>query len=262
MKKTIFLFFAIILLASLAACTGNTPARESTPDEDKVATIVAGTLSAISTATSSPTASQVPGLNLEDFPDKVLLGEDESYSIYLINLVSGDDPEKVGEIIVYDKSKDLVYQIGGSFTFFGTTIVSNDGRGEYILLSPGSYTSRRAIVISLNDKKQAVNEFCTKAGESGDYLFWNDYVVFNNCDTFRNRPWGVGEAPSVVAINLKTGLMTDIAKSDLTRHFHIQAITGSSLQYLETSVAKEEDWQNPDSYNGVVQTYDLLSLND
>ena len=138
--------------------------------------------------------------------------------------------------------------------------MSNDDKGEYILLSQGTYTSRKAIVIALSDKRQAVNDFCTTNGEYGDHLFWNDYVIFNNCDTFQNRPWGAGEAPSIVAINLKTGLATEIAKSDLTHHFHVQAITANSLDYLETSVEGEEDWQNPGKQNTVARAYDLSTL--
>jgi hypothetical protein len=272
MKKSILLLFVAILLDLVVGCSGNDAAPESLRDEDKVATIVAGTLSAFPTATSMltvvatvqptsiPTASQTSSLRLEDFPNKVLLGEDESYSVYLINSSSGDTPEKMGEIVIYDKGKSLVYQIIGSFTFFGTTVVSNDGRGQYVLLSHGTYSSRTAIVIALNDKKQAVNDFCTSRGEFGAYFFWNDYVIFNNCDTFKNRPWGAGEAPSIVAIDLQTGLVTEIAKSDLTHHFRLQAITGNSLQYLETSVADEEEWKNPDQHTIVAQNYDLLSL--
>lgn len=257
MKKSMLLFFAIILLSLLTACVVSSTTPEAPRDEDKIATIVAGTLSAIPTI---PTASQAPGLSLEDFPNKVLLGEDENYAVYLKNSNSGNTPEKTGEIIIYDKSKNLVYQIIGSFTFRGTTIVSDDGKGEYILLSYGTYTMRKAIVIALNDKRQAVNEFCTTAGKSGDHFFWNDYIVYNNCDTLSNRPWGAGEAPSIVAINLKTGLVTDIAKSNLIHHFHVQAITGNNLQYVETSVEKEEDWQTPDKQNTIVQTFDLLPL--
>ncbi len=251
------LLFAIILSSLLAACIGSSTTPEVLRDEDKVATIVAGTLSAIPTI---PTASQAPSLSLEDFPKKVLLGEDENYSVYLINSNNEDAPEKTGEIIIYDKGKNLVYQIIGSLTFRGTTIVSNDGKGEYVLLSYGTYTMRKAIVIALHDKRQAVNEFCMTAGVSGDHVFWNDYIIYNNCDTLSNRPWGAGEAPSIVAINLKTGLVTDIAKSDLTHHFHINALIDNNLQYLETSVEKEEDWQTPDKQITIVQTYDLLSL--
>ena len=261
MKKVTLLFFAIILLSFLAAC-GGTSTPEPLRDEDRIATSVAATLSVLPTSTSEPasvpTASQTPISNLDDFPNRVLLGENDNYAIYLINSSSGDAAEKTGEIIVYDKGKDLVYQIIGSFTFFATTIVSNDGKGEYVFLSDGSYTSRGATVISLNDKKQAVNKFCTK----GQHFFWNDYLIFNNCDILQNRPWGVGEAPSVIAINLKTGTETVIAKSDLTHQYAVKQIEGDTLKYTETYVENETDWQNQDKHNTNERIYDLTLLSN
>jgi hypothetical protein len=200
-------------------------------------------------------------LSLEDFPSKVLMGEDERYSVYLLNPSSPDIQYGIGEIIIYDKSQNLVNQINGSFNLIvGGTIVADDGKGNYVFLSPGTYTSRRAIVVSLVDKKQAVDEFCTTAGEGGDHFFWNDYIIFNNCDTFNNRPWGNGEAPSVQAVNLKNGAVTDIAKSDLTHQFSVKNVEGNNLQYVETYVDKEEDWQDLANQKTITNTYDLLSL--
>jgi hypothetical protein len=211
--------------------------------------------------TSIPAVSPTTNLSLEDFKNKILMGEDESYSVYLLNPSSADILYGTGEIIIYDKSKKLVNKINGDFNLIvGGTIVSDDGMGNYVFLSPGTYTSRRAIVVSLIDKKQAVDEFCTTAGTGGDHFFWNDYIIFNNCDTFNNRPWGNGEAPSVTAINLKTGAVTVIAKSDLTHQYFIKMVEGNNLQYLETSVNKEEDWQNLDNQKTVTKTYNLLSL--
>lgn len=211
--------------------------------------------------TSIPTVSPATNLSLEDFPSKVLMGEDERYSVYLLNPSSPDILYGIGEIIIFDKSKNLVNQINGTFNLIvGGTIVAEDGQGDYVFLSPGTYTSRRAIVISLIDKKQAVDEFCTTTGESGDHFFWNDYIIFNNCDIFNNRPWGSGEAPSVTAINLNTGDVTDIAKSDLTHQFYIKAIEGNSLQYVDTYVGGEGDWQNLNNQKTITNTYNLLSL--
>ena len=267
MKKVMLFFLSIILLSLLAACTSETPVHQPLSDEDRIATIVASTLSAFPTSTSIPTiaatvqptsiqtASQAPVLRLDDFQNKVLLGENEHYSVYLINSNNKDGSEKTGEIVVHDKGKNLSHPITGVFTFFATTIVSNDSKGEYILLSSGSYILRTAIVISLNDKKQATNDFC-----SVGHLFWNDYVIFNNCDTFRNRPWGAGQAPSIEAINLKTGLVTDIEKSDLMHQFIIMSITNNNLQYREISVEREEDWKYPDNQITVLRDYNLLSL--
>ena len=60
MKKSMLLTFAIILLSLLTACVSNTATPEPLRDEDKVATIVAGTLSAIPTNTSLPTETLTP----------------------------------------------------------------------------------------------------------------------------------------------------------------------------------------------------------
>lgn len=281
MNKTSSLIF-VMVLCILTACVSNTPADATSSNEDTIGTIVASTVSAIPTATplpavsittqatsaptigaptaGAPTVSAAPILTLDDFTNKVLLGEDDSYAVYLTNSSGGDAPEGTGELVVYDKNQQLVYQITGSFTPAGTTIVSHDSKGEYVLLSTGTYILRTAILLSLNDKKQAVNDFCIQSGQAGSHFFWNDYVIFNNCDTFGNRPWGAGEAPGITAVNLKTGVITDIAKSDLTHQFEITMITGNDLQYLETYVEKEEDWQAPDKQNSVTQTYNLLSL--
>jgi hypothetical protein len=261
MKRSILLIPVIFLMIVIAACMGNNSSTAALSEEDQIATVVASTLSAIPTSTPVPTvAITAQSSNLEDFTNKELLGEDDSYSVYLINSSDGDDPEKIGEIIIYDKSKEIVYEMIGTFILPGTTIVSDDGKGEYVLLSTGTYTSRTAIVLSLIDKKQAVNNFCTSSGEFGDHLFWNDFVITNNCDTFNNRPWGAGEAPSITAINLKTGAVTVIAKSDLTRHFQIKSIADNNLQYLEISVENEEGWQNPDRQSTTPNSYNLLSL--
>ena len=266
MKKLSFLVLTILLFSLVAAC-----AKNGTPpvgDANKVATVVAGTMSAMSTSTPAPAAviatqtvapaaTQTNSLNLEDFPNRVFLGEDEGYSVYLIDPNNEQDGSVTGEIIIYDKVNKIASRMNGAFKQFGSTIVSDDGKGKYVFLSMGTYTSRTAIVISLVDKKQAVQEFCTTPG---DHLYWNDHIIFNNCDTFPNRPWGAGEAPGITAINLKTGAVIDIAKSDLTHQFQTKIIEGDNLQYLEVSVEKEEDWQNPDSQITSTKTYNLLSL--
>jgi hypothetical protein len=261
MNKSTLITLAICLTIVLSACTGGNPSTSSV-NQDQVATMVASTLSAM--PTSAPTqapATAVPAQSakLEDFPNKALAGENDRYAVYVLNS-TGADMEKIGEVIVHDKTTGGVYEIVGTFRLAGSTLVSNDSQGQYVLLSTGTYTSRTAIVISLSDKKQAVKDFCVSSGASGSHLFWNDYVIYNNCDRFSNRPWGAGEAPSIAAVNLKTGAVTDIAKSDLMRHFQVKAITGNSLEYLEISVAAEADWQNPASQKTVVTTYDPSAL--
>ena len=133
MKKVMLFFLSMILLSLLATCTSETPVHQHLSDEDRIATIVSSTLSAFPTSTSIPTiaatvqpTTQVPILHLDDFQNKVLLGENEHYSVYLINSNNKDSTEKTGEIVVHDKGKNLSHQITGVFTFFATTIVSND----------------------------------------------------------------------------------------------------------------------------------------
>ncbi len=264
MAKLSFSFAALFLLSLLVSCASKAPMPSPVSDSDSVATIVAGTLSAMQPATPAPAPTQTPvpvtatppasNLSLDDFPNKELLGEDDHYSIYLVNPTS-EEP-KTGEIIVYDKHSNLAAKMNGTFKIFGTAIVSDDGRGSYILLSTGTYTLRNAIVLSLAEQKQAVDNFCI----STETLFWNDFMIISNCDTLQNRPWGAGEAPSVSAINLKTGKETVVAKSDLTHQYSVKQIEGNTLHYIETYVENEADWNSQDKQKTDDKTYDLTEL--
>jgi hypothetical protein len=248
MNKFVCFVFTFCLFSALTSCMGNVPA-----------TSVSVPTPILITPTSSPK------LNLDDFPNKEFVGEDNNYSVYLINRTGGTDAAPTGELLVYDKSTDHVIRMSGSFTVIieGGTIVFDDGKGEYVLLSIGTYTSRTAVVLSLNDQKQAVNDFCmTTPGLYEGHLFWNNYIIINNCGTFTNRPWGIGEAPSIIAINLDTGTETVIAKSDLMRQFQVKLIEGNNLRYIETYVDNEEDWINVDKQKTDEKTYDLSLLSN
>jgi len=264
---TIIVCLGTILMAACAPLSANT--------NHVLSTMVAATLTAISsephpaetTPTHLPTASPftptfTPQLSLDDFQNKELVGENDHYSVYLINRSGGTDAAPTGELLVFNKSSNQVIKMSGSFTVIvgGGTIVYDDGVGKYVLLSIGTYTSRKAVVLSLDGQKQAVNDFCVSSGQYGDHLFWNDNIIFNNCDTFPNRPWGMGEAPGVTAINLKTGTETVIAKSDLTHQYSVKQIDGNTLQYIETYVENEADWQNLDKQTTDVKAYDLTLL--
>ena len=196
-------------------------------------------------------------LKLKDFINKELLGENDNYSVYLINRVNG---LKVGgELIVYNRKTKTVIKIAGTFWIsgvIGSTGVFNDQKGKYVLLSTGFDVLRTIIPISLTKKTLAVKEFCESV--SNGFLFYKDYVIYANCDTFPNRPWDSALAPSLVALNLKTGQEKTIAKSDLTHQYNQIKITGDTLYYLETFVTKEKDWYNTNSQKTI--TYNLLSL--
>jgi hypothetical protein len=261
MNKSILLFLALLSLAVIvAACVTGNPSTGLQNEDHVVATIVAGTLSAMPTET--PTAAAlVPSVKLEDFPNKVFIGENDRFSVFMLNSTDPANPEQTGPILIYNKGKKNVYEIVGTFKLLTQTLIFNDDLGEYVLLSVGTYTLRTAIVISLSDKRQAVNDFCISDGGKGSYVFWNNFVIYNNCDMFRNRPWAEGEGPSIVAVNLKTGAMADIAKSDALRHFKINGIMGNTLQYEETSVRLEADWSNLNAWIKTDMTYDLSALN-
>jgi len=242
---------AIFMFCTLNSCAGNMPATPLPTNN----------------STSSPTivaAISMPNMTLDDFQDREFVGENDIYSIYLINRTGGTEAAPNGELLVFNKSTNQVIKMSGFFTVIieGGTLVFDDGKGKYVLLSIGTYTSRNAVVLSLDDQKQAINDFCTSSGQYGDHLFWNDYIIINNCDTFSNRPWGMGEALSVTAINLITGTETVIAKSDLTHQYSVKQIEGNTLQYIETYVENEADWQNQDKQKTDDQTYDLTLLSN
>lgn len=206
----------------------------------------------------TPKISQAPttNLKLEDFINKELLGENNNYSIYLINPKEEGTPEKIGELFIYDKKNKAITKIAGTFSIFGTAIVIDDQIGEYILLSTGTGPSRKIIPLSLERKNLAVKKFCA----TSNFLFYKNYLIYGNCDVFQNRPWGAGQAASLIALNLKTDQKKTIKKSDFTHQYGPTKIIGDILHYLETFVEKEKDWQNPENQKTVSKTYSLLSL--
>ena len=98
MKKYI-IFVVPCLLCLLISCGGNDLTTPLSPNtNDHLSTIVAATLTAISseprtaetTPTQLPTAAlftptSTPKLSLDDFQNREFVGENDIYSIYLIN---------------------------------------------------------------------------------------------------------------------------------------------------------------------------------
>lgn len=206
--------------------------------------------------TDFPDTNTIINLKLEDITNKELLGENDNYSVYMIDPKGEDPSEKIGELIVYDKKNKSVIKITGTFSIFGASIVIDDNKGEYVLLSTGSSVSRGIIPLSLAKKAQVGKEFCATT----NFLFYKDTVIYGNCDTFENRPWEAGQAPSLVSLNLKTGQEKTIVTSDLTHQYGPTKISGDTVYYLETSVSIEKDWENPDNQKTVSKTYNLLPL--
>jgi hypothetical protein len=208
------------------------------------------------------TPTSTPKLSMDSFQNTVFVGENDTYSIYMINRSGGTVDAPLGELLVFNKITNQVTKMNGSFNVIigGGTIVYDNGKGSYVLLSIGTYTSRNGVVLSLDNQNQAVNDFCMSSRQYGDYLFWNDFIIINNCDNFTNRPWGMGEASSLTAINLITSAETVIAKSDLTHQYALKQIEGNALHYIETFVENEADWQNQEKQETDEQTYNLTLL--
>ncbi len=215
------------------------------------------------TPTLESTIELTPSPSVEDiimseYLTKELLGENEDYSVYLLDSVEAL-PGRKGKIAVYDKNKKIAINISGLFKIFGATIVSNDDGGKYVILSNGTYTSRDIVILSLFDKKQAIKNFCAISGNPS-ILFWNDYLLYTNCDEFQNRPWGSGEAPSIATVNLVNGQTKILFKSDLFRDYHTQKIEGNTLFYRETSVVKETDWNSEKTQKNTAKTFTLSAF--
>jgi hypothetical protein len=246
--------FAITISLFITSCNAIINSPSETPVSTKI----------IVPPTNSITyALESTNIKLAEFTDKKFVGEDENYSIYIINNSNENVNIGTSEIIVYDKKSNQIIKMNGLFTVIlgGGTIVYDDRKGEYILLSIGSYVLRNAIVLSLMNKKQAVKDFCISSGRT-EGLFWNKYIIINNCDTYPNRPWGSGEAPSVLSINLETGKEVMIEKSDLTHQYDIKLIEKNNLVYIETYVDNEEEWINIDNQKTTEINYNLLLLDN
>lgn len=264
MKKVyisiILLFFLLLQLA--CSISGLQPNPEN--NSGQLETYVAGTMAALNQEQNSPTAQSVVAepvsLSLDDFPNRELLGEDDRFMVFLKEKGADDSMEKSGEIFVLQKSNNRLIEVDGSFSLMGSVQVYSDESAAYLLLSPGTYTLRQAIVINLSEKRQVVDEFCLSAGENGSHLFWKDYLIYNTCDRLDNRPWGAGEASGISAINLKTGVVTEIARSDLTHQYNVESVSADTLKYIETSVSGEEDWQNLANQKANTLSYDLMEL--
>lgn len=266
----------LCLMFFMVSCGGfDRTTSFSTNNSDGLSTIVSATLTAISSGSPPAESSldQLPNnteftptsaskLSLDDFQNKKFVGENDVYSIYMINNNNGTDSASTEELLVQNKDTGLVIKMNGLFSMIngGSTIVYDDGNGKYVLLSIGTYSTRNGIVLSLDNQRQVVNDFCMSSGRYGDHIFWNDYIFINNCDNFNNRPWGRGEASSVIAISLKTGSETIIAKSDLTHQYSIRIVEGNTIRYTETYVENEADWQYQDKQRTDDKAYDLTLL--
>lgn len=247
MKRYAPFILIIALFVTSCSMVVNSPLESSVPSNTTETTTI-----------NEITVPTTINLKLEDFTNREFVGEDDNYSVYLINAKNDNENVKTSEIIVYIKSSNQILQINGSFTvIMEGTIVYDDGIGGYIFLSIGSSPIRRAIVISLQDKKQAIQEFCITSGYTEGLIFWKKNIVINTCDTNSNRPWESNIASSIEFINLENGKKTNIAKSDDKKQYQIKVVEGNYLTYFEEFVFEEEDWINVDMHQVEEKSIDL-----
>lgn len=250
-------FFALLFLVTVVVFAVNYSKQQILQSSIPNNTVQTSPTSTVNNRiTEEPTLPPDSTAKLEDFPSRELLGENDNYAVFLINQKTAQTQDNTGELVVYEKKSKRVITITGTFSIFGATTVVDDMKGEYVLLSTGTSVVRNVIPLSLTKKAQAGKEFCSIS----NFLFYKDYVIYGNCDTFQNRPWEAGQAASLVVLNLISGEKKIIGKSDLLHQYGPTKISDDTLYYTETYVTKEDDWQIPDNQKTISKTFNLLSL--
>jgi len=256
--KTVMLLFVSLGLLMVAAylVIKYTQTKKGEPSEATTELSVTPTLVPTEEPTPTIELSAVQEVKLEDYQDRQLLAENDNYSAYLVNVVTQETTERSGDLVIYDKQEEKAFKAKGQFSFFGDTQLTTDASGNYLYLSSGTDVSSGITLISLAEKNRVALRFCSY----GQISFWNDYLVHQNCDTFSNRPWGAGEAPSIEAINLKTGQKKILFQADLLSHYRITEIKDNTLTYEKVFVDKEADWQNTELQKTESATFDMQTL--
>jgi len=107
-------------------------------------------------------------------------------------------------------------------------IVINDEKGEYIVLSVGTYTSRGAVVISLVTKNQVVEDFCY----TPTLKFWKNFIIYADCYAPEESHSGIA------AVDLKTEEVQTIFEASLLKRYYIEEIKDSTLTVKEVESQK------------------------
>lgn len=256
-KSILILIFVILftIVAALTVVAFLSSVKKSSPVVVKPTeepTITSTPESSIaSTSVPSPTPED-DGVDLGTYTTKELLGENINYSVYLLDQAK-DLPGRKGKIVVYDKNKKVAIPITGLFSIFGATIVTDDGERKYVALSNGTSTSRDIVILSLSEKKQIIDNFCS----GSQIYFWEKYIIYESCDSLVSRPWGDGEASSIKRTDLISKQVKVLFKADILHDFWINKIDGDTLFYTEYSVEKETDWNIPDARKIEAKIYNL-----
>ena len=209
------------------------------------------------TLSASPTSTTTPIITNQELlqaQSRFFLDESEGLKVYLINFKTVDN-QKTGQLVILDGSNQL-HKTTGTYSFTGNALVSK--QGNYLSLSSGVDTKRTETLISLNNYQPSLSGFCL----IGQPIIWNDnFIIYNSCDIFANRPWSGNIAPSIDAKNIKTGFTQVLFRSTTLQHFGIKSVSGNILNYYRTYVENSADWNNQSKIHTITATYDLSKLN-
>ncbi|MBE3143293.1 MAG: hypothetical protein IMZ61_05130 [Planctomycetes bacterium] len=119
MNKSSILITITFLLGILPACTNNAPAPTDKSDTNKIATIVAATLSAIPSATSVPSPTNVPVLTLtpDSIRPSVQLDRSDFPSVvqWVSFSIGQNQPVMISDVIGQNGAQFWRYATGGVF---------------------------------------------------------------------------------------------------------------------------------------------------
>jgi hypothetical protein len=132
--------------------------------------------------------------------------------------------------------------------------------GNNIYQARSQFIPKNAIVYSvkLNKIDQRINgNFCLTESP----IFWKNFIIYESCDTFSNRPWTNQVSPGIVALNITSGSQKYLFESSKKSQFQIVKIQNDNLFVKESAVIQDGDWSvssmNPTETE---KTYKLYTL--
>ncbi len=191
-------------------------------------------------------------LNPSNYKEKEKLTKNDDYTVWLIDVDGEEDFLRTGKFLVENNKMDEeenAVLIQGEVEVFGTANIRNIfEEGRYLLITAGTYTSQDGYALDLK-KGEIIDEICL---DTGKQFYHKGFIYYTNCDIQSNRPYGSGEAPSVVELNVNTHKSKILYQSDDLQDFEITKIENDTLYVKRTYVKLENDWDNEKTFTEVV----------
>jgi hypothetical protein len=189
--------------------------------------------------------------NPDDYSDKIELGQNGNYIVWLINPEVGG-AEKKGQFLIELKNSSTAnngVKIDEEVSIFGTSGISGDFDNKYIIVSSGTSPASGAYAINV-DRADIINEF----GISSKIYYYDNSIYYNNCDEEINRGIAGPSAPSVETLNMLNGNIQVMYQSDELKHYGVTGLSGNSLEIRKTYVESGDDWRDQSK----IQTEDFV----